>query len=550
VFIEPKRKQEAAMASGMGDKLAIRSLHRYVNVLGAVALAAYLSMTAASYYQAPALWQAEFAPRATAYFTWMHGAENLAAIRDFFGGALAVLLSHFVPLILCSAAPIILLVLLNQAGPRRNTGLGKLILRWGFAFTAASLLAFPVFTQDFWLSAVWGNMVVAGVNPYYVDFTPEMIGSLPLDHFPMTMSYGPLWALMSGGIMLVAGGNVLVAGLLFKLILAAAWVATLLLVDSIMRKVLPSQRLQALVIAGWVPLGVWETVGEGHNDVVMVVPALLWIALMLRKHFAGPLALAASVLCKYTTAPLLLIDVLHTLRSSRLRLSEYALRLALAGVVTLAITAIFYRSMGFFDGVKLVSTWHFLRPVDALAALDEMSGGWLYWLRYPVAAIFPAIAFYQCLLYWKRPEDEQMLRAALGVMCAVSFSMISHLWPWYLVWTLVFAAFAPSWWLSRFVIGLALLAPVTAFVWWIPEVEDYKNFAALIMYASAALGTVIPLRSEAKAAKELPAVIHQLELARVNGKPVSKPRAAHYDAGLTAEPQLQAASEPVARMVS
>ena len=551
MFIESKKKQEATIASGMGEKLALRSMHRYVNALGAIALLAYLAMTGLSFYQAPALWQAEFSPQATAYFTWMHGAENLAAIQAFFGGPLAVLLSRFIPMIVASAAPVILLVLLTQSEPRGNALVSRMILRWAFAFTAASLLAYPVFTQDFWLSAVWGNMVISGLNPYYVDFTPAMVGNLPLDHFPMPMSYGPLWALISGTVMAVAGANVLAAGLLFKLILAAAWIAALLLVDRIMLHVSPAKRPHALVIAGWVPLGVWETVGEGHNDIVMVLPALVWIALMLQKHFAAPLALAASVLCKYTTAPLFLIDAIHALRASRLRPTEYALRLALAAIATIAVTAIFFRSMGFFNGVKLVSTWHFLQPVDAFAAVDAAAGGWLFWLRYPVMAIFPVIAIRQCLIYWKQPGNEQMLRAALAVMCAVSFAMISHLWPWYLVWTLVFASFVPGWWLSRFILGLALLAPATAIVWWIPEVEDYKDIAALLLYASAVFGTVLTARRGMVRDVEIPAIIHQLELARVNGKPVSKPRSGHYDGGHAPEPQHQAAApKPVARLVS
>jgi hypothetical protein len=51
---------------------------------------------------------------------------------------------------------------------------------------------------------------------------------------------------------------------------------------------------------------------------------------------------------------------------------------------------------------------------------------------------------------------------------------------------------------------------------------------------------------------EIPAIVHhQLELARVNGKPVSKPRPGHYDGSHAPEPQHQAAaSKPVARLVS
>ncbi len=156
--------------------------------------------------------------------------------------------------------------------------------------------AFPVYTQDFWLSAVWGDMIASGVNPYYVKFTPEMLVGYPIDHMPMTMSYGPLWALISGAVMTVAGGSVLAAGLIFKGHSARGLGGSLVLVDRLMRRVAPSSRSLALVIVGWVPLGVLETVGEGHNDIALVLPALLWLALLLQARMSAPLALVASMM--------------------------------------------------------------------------------------------------------------------------------------------------------------------------------------------------------------------------------------------------------------
>ena len=101
----------------------------------------------------------------------------------------------------CSAHPAI--------RPRSATTTSSLVLKWALAFAFVSCFAYPIFTQDFWLSVVWGDMVASGINPYYEKFTPEMLGGLPLDHFPMTMSYGPLWALISAAIVATTGSSIL-----------------------------------------------------------------------------------------------------------------------------------------------------------------------------------------------------------------------------------------------------------------------------------------------------------------------------------------------------
>ncbi len=70
-------------------------------------------------------------------------------------------------------------------------------------------------------------------------------------------------------------------------------------------------------------------------------------------------------------------------------------------------------------------------------------------------------------------------------MCAVTFAAVAHLWVWYVVWILPFAALVPNWWLSRFAVGVALLAPFTVAIWWIPQIAEYKEHAALALYLGA-----------------------------------------------------------------
>src|SRR5262249_22983496 len=160
-----------------------------------------------------------------------------------------------------------------------------------------------VFTQDMWLSAVWGRMISAGINPYYELFTPDNLIGLPLDHFAMVMSYGPLWGTISALVMVLSGGSVLAARILFKAVLAAAWLGSLILVQRITATRPARVGCLAVGMFGWAPASVSQSLAEGHNDIALVAFALLWMLLLLRGHRAAPVALVASALCKYVTAP-------------------------------------------------------------------------------------------------------------------------------------------------------------------------------------------------------------------------------------------------------
>jgi alpha-1,6-mannosyltransferase len=461
------------------------SIRFRVNLLGAVALLAYVSLALLSYPQAAALWRHR--PRAAAFFDAL--ATPLPAIglgRTIESNSL-VLISYFLPLTLAAGAAVALVAVLTRAEHALEASLVRLLLRWSLAFAAACLVSCPVFTQDLWLSAVWGRMVVGGMNPYHTLFTGETVGALPLDHFPMAMSYGPAWAVLSGAVMLVAGKSVLAAAVLFKLVLAAAWVGVLVLVTKLteLRPVL--DRCLAIGLVGWIPLGVTQTVAEGHNDVAMVLPALLWMLLALRGSWAAPSALAVSALAKYTTAPLLVVDAVAARRMHGLSWPLVGLRYVLPGLVALAAFAAFYRSPEFFNGTKLISQWHFLQLRDAAAVVEVALGMSLFPAEYLITAACAGFALYRLAVFAGEPKPDHMAKAALAVMCAVSFAAIPHLWPWYVVWILALAALAPRWWLSRFVVGLSLLAPFTLVFWWVQQLTEAMDWAAAGLYGGALL---------------------------------------------------------------
>jgi len=489
-------------------------LRSVVHVLGAVALAAYATMTALSFVQAAGLWRHEPAPRTQAFFETL--SAQIHPLLPFASGwfidnrpfetTWSIVMSYWSALAVVSAAVVTLMLLLLRRPERVDAGLPRLLLQWSYAFAGACALAFPVFTQDFWLSAAWGRMIAVGINPFHTLFTPESLAGLPLDHFPMPMSYGPLWGLASAGIMLVAGDSAFLTALLFKALIGAAWIGALHLVYRLTEGLPQHQRCLAITIIGWMPAGVSQSLAEGHNDIAMVALALLWLYMLVRGRREAPVALVASVLCKYVTAPLFLVDMLYALRRERAGWRRYALRLALPVLLGLGTMALFYRSPEFFDGIRLVSTWYFLQPRDAVHALELALGLPLLPLALAATATFPVYAAYTIWIAWNEPATERLLQAALAIMSAVLFTAVSHLWPWYMIWALALAALVPSWWLSRFIMGVAILSPFTLGFWWIGPFETYREAVALAMYAFAVLWVVVtrtnPLLPRLKRAAE------------------------------------------------
>jgi alpha-1,6-mannosyltransferase len=331
----------------------------------------------------------------------------------------------------------------------------------------------------------WGRMAAEGTNPYHNLFTDETLTGLPLDHFPMVMSYGPGWAILSAAVMAVTGKSVLAATILFKGVLLAAWLASLALIKTMTASKPALDRCLALVVAGWMPLGVLQTVAEGHNDIFMVWLALMWLALLGQGRWLAPVALMGSALGKYVTAPLFLIDVIIAWRLHGLGWRQLIVRYVGPGLLGIAVFGVFYRSPEFFEGTRVISEWEFLQPRHAVEAIELAVGFDLNVLDWTITATFVLIALASVVVLLRTPTLDNATKAALAIMSAISFVGIAHLWPWYLVWTVLLAALVPRWWLARFVIGVSVLAAFSLSFWWVKPIENSQVWASLVIYVGA-----------------------------------------------------------------
>jgi len=476
-----------------------------VNCLGAVALAAYAVLTFLSYVQVPVLWRNHgAAPHAVAFFDDFATRFPLVGLSRLFETNAAVIISYCIPVGIITAAWIALVAILYRREHTLDANLDDLLMRWSVAFALVCLLAFPVFTQDFWLSMAWGRMAAEGTNPYHNLFTDETLTGLPLDHFPMPMSYGPGWAILSAAVMVVTGKSVLAATVLFKGVLLAAWLASLVLIRNLTTAKPALDRCLAIVVAGWMPLGVLQTVAEGHNDIFMVWLALMWLALLGQDRWHAPVALMGSVLSKYVTAPFFLVDVVVAWRLHGLGWRQLFTRYVAPGLLGIAVFGIFYRSPAFFEGTRVISEWEFLQPRHAVEAIELAVGFDLNVLDWSITAAFALIALWSVVVLFLTPTLENATKAALAIMSAISFVGIAHLWPWYLVWTVLLAALVPRWWLARFVIGVSVLAAFSLSFWWVEPIANSQIWASLVLYVGAALWCLLTRPSTATKAPARP----------------------------------------------
>jgi alpha-1,6-mannosyltransferase len=487
----------------LNPSLHTKWLNRWFSRLGALTVASCVGSTLLSYGMAPVAPLGKPEPREAECFARL--AQALEAlgpgVQAFVTGQSPLarpwtfLLAYCVPLLLSTGSFLALLVLLGRHHAHLDARSPRLLFRWALAIVAASLLAAPVLAQDFWLSIGWGEMVVRGLNPYYVGLPPDILSRLPLDHVRRRMTYGPLWGVISAAVVWGVGEHFVLAALVFKCALAAAWSGTLWLVWSLLRGRSLWHQCAGLAVFGWMPLSGAQTIAEGHNDVFMVAPLLLWLAAIERdRPMAGSMSLAASAVVKYVTAPLFVLDALH-LRGSRGRsLWSYLPQAIIAAGLMVAVLAFFYRSPEFFAPMARMARWRFFTPSNAVLAVGKLVGLDFRGLALITLAVFPVLAVASIVRYRAEPSTESFRTAVLALMCAMLFSAVGHVWPWFVLWALAPAALVPSTALGRWVIGVALASPFPLLMWRISPASDHFYTPSLVMYTAAVLWFVLAPR--------------------------------------------------------
>jgi len=214
-----------------------------------------------------------------------------------------------------------------------------------FAFILVFLFVAPFDAADIYDNIMHGRILgVHHANPFQ-----QVIADYPNDPFhdyaawkSARSAYGPLWELLAGLAARLAGDGIISNVLAFKLLPGIFHLVGVVIVVLYLRQTAPEQALGGALLVGWNPLMLYETWGNGHNDVAMAfwfLAAAWWI--LRRRYTLAVLSLLVGALIKFI--PILLIPAvlligwrnLETIRARLLFLVNTAL-------ISILITAASY----------------------------------------------------------------------------------------------------------------------------------------------------------------------------------------------------------------
>jgi hypothetical protein len=337
-----------------------------------------------------------------------------------------------------------------------------IVLGGGLASGVALLFMYPFGATDIFDYIMHARIFgIYGANPFYdlgreFSYDP-LFQYMGWKDYPST--YGPLWILLSAGVARFAGDGVVANVLALKLLSGAFVVAGALVVAATLRRMAPERALAGVLLFAWNPIILYETFGNGHNDMAMIFWVLVAVWCMSdHRYVLAILALVVGTLFKFI--PLLLLPAAGLIALRDLPDTRARLRFVLlAGLATLAVGALaylpFWRDLTVLTVVRRRDLYTTSLPALLAAWLkprwgDERAVGVLSAGATLLTLLF---ALWQALRALRDRSWESFPRAGFYIL--TFYLLCTCLWfqEWYTMWPIALAAFLPAGW----AVGLALL---------------------------------------------------------------------------------------------
>ena len=256
--------------------------------------------------------------------------------------------------------------------------------------------------------------------------------------------YGPLWYLLIAPTNWIGGNDFVANVLVQKALVGLFYFGTTWMVYLITRRVRPQAVVPAVVFFAWNPLVLFETVGNGHNDILMVFFGVTayWLALDRRWSWAI-VALTFGILVKYIFIVLGPLLVVYAVQQEGRRALRPLILGGLAATVVLVLCFI-----PFFEGGKTFTSMFggLARWISSPASLmntslayiveDEVRAGAI--TKRSTLALFAVV--YLWMLWRQPPHYEGLISTSFYVLFLYLAIMGWWYWPWYFLWALPFAA--------------------------------------------------------------------------------------------------------------
>ena len=327
--------------------------------------------------------------------------------------------------------------------------------------------------------------------------------------------YGALWVLLTAPGTYLAGNDLILNLYAMKLAMMAAHLGTTLLVWAILGRTQPGHQMAGTLLFAWNPLVLFETAGNGHNDMLMMFFTLLAVYLLVRKKWLWVLpALLVAVLVKYAVVLLVLPFLIYCLKAQngwRNRLRFLGLTVAVC-LPLLVVVAPFYWAIPrglvhetdfysllaaptlVFNFVKFSLGVEKARAVTVAASLAAYAPVYVFSLR----RVAGGVASPQRLAIW----SAGLVAAYLALAC-VQFQ------PWFVMWPIALGIWIDHTLTRRLLLAFtaAALASYGANFFWNWNVHNWQNFQVNAMFVAVIFAPPLVVWLHAVATRNKPGLI-------------------------------------------
>lgn len=366
------------------------------------------------------------------------------------------------------------------------------ILFVSFIFQVIVFFSYPILSTDV-LSYILSDRIaviyhqnvwttkpnVFAHDPYYYLVYPIYAAS---DWTNQTRIYGPVNQAIYSAVTAVSGNDFLINLAAHKFVVLIFNLGTMVLVYKILKKYFPDKLNFGLIFVFWNPLFILETVGSGHNDILMIFFIILSYLFFLQKRpllVAVSLALAVNVKsAALLLAPIYIASFFGRQISSSIKFGIFFV------ICTLTLFATMGTSLFAVITRTLFSTT-------------------LYWQSFPqqLSKIFPIaivlltpvfilLYLFQCLRGWLAKKDPLVLYGQIYLFYLL-FTLGAY-WNWYSLWVLTAFAFLGKGRWSKIAGALTFTSALTYPLYWLSLRFNYQHpLWPVIIYTVILSGPVI-----------------------------------------------------------
>jgi hypothetical protein len=400
------------------------------------------------------------------------------------------------PLILAFVTLFALYLLGWKAAQRISTRSAWLIVIGGVVLFAVILLfMYPYDAADIFDNILHGRIIsVYHANPF--RDIPAQFAADPFYPYigwrKSISAYGPGWEMLAGLSARLAGDGLIENVFVFKAVLVAFLAGCSGLIVLILRRIAPERALAGLVLFAWNPVVVYETIGQGHNDVAMLFWMLLAIWLLLKKRYTLTiLALLIGALFKFI--PLLFIPAAAAIALRNLGTSRARLRwLFVTTIVSVALVGLAYAP--FWNGLATLSitrrTQQFTSSLPTVIYtllqfnFDRVEAA--TWVSLIALTLTGLCALWAAWRAWRDRSELSLIRSMYYLIMFYLLLAVPWFHPWYAVWAIGLAALLPVGHAVRLAIlfSFAVLSKLLIFapyILWIARPPEVARFNEVLL---------------------------------------------------------------------